>query len=143
MLLHSLRALARTGLLGPRPLRAIALLVWCCLRYGASLFTVAAWSALRFPDRDAVVEPGRRVTSGALVARAPQIAGSRGLAPRQTVGLLCRNRVVFVEALLACARAGADVVLINTAFAAEQITALGQAGRLDLLICEDELRPAL
>ena len=33
----ALRALARTGLLGPRPLRAIALLLWCYLRHGASL----------------------------------------------------------------------------------------------------------
>jgi acyl-CoA synthetase (AMP-forming)/AMP-acid ligase II len=57
------------------------------------------------------------------------------------VGILGRNSLVFVEALLACGRVGADAVLLSTIFATEQITHLCETERIDLLLCDDEFRP--
>jgi acyl-CoA synthetase (AMP-forming)/AMP-acid ligase II len=137
----ALRALSRTGLLGAHPLGSILRLVWMLVRRGCSLFTLVAWNARRFPDTVAVVDPHRRATFCQLERRAAQIAQALGLGSHHRVGILCRNSLVFVEALLACGRAGADVVLLSTMFATEQITHLCEADRLDLLICDDEFRP--
>jgi acyl-CoA synthetase (AMP-forming)/AMP-acid ligase II len=136
----ALRALSRTGLLGAHPLGAILRLVWMLLRRGCSLFTLVAWNARRFPDAVAVVDPHRRATFRQLERRAAQMAQALDLGAHQRVGILCRNSLVFVEALLACGRAGADAVLLSTMFATEQITHLCETDRLDLLICDDEFR---
>ncbi len=135
------RALSRTGILGTHPLLAILSLVWTLLRRGYSLFTLVAWNARRFPDSVAVVEPHRRATFRQLEKRAVQLAQALGLGDHHRVGILCRNSLVFVEALLACGREGADVVLLSTTFAVEQVTHLCETERLDLLICDDEFRP--
>src|ERR1017187_516089 len=137
----ALRSLRRTGLLGPHPLWAILCLVWMLLRRGCSLFTLVAWNARRFPDAVAVVDPHRQATFCQLERRAVQLGQALGLGAHHRVGILCRNSLVFVEALLACGRAGADAVLLSTTFAAEQIAHLCETERLDLLICDDEFRP--
>ena len=137
----ALRALSRTGLLGAHPFRAILCFVWVLLRCGCSLFTLVAWNARRFPDAVAVVDPHRRATFRQLERRALQMAQALGLGAHHRVSILCRNSLVFVEALLACGRAGADAVLLSTTFAVEQVTHLCESERLDLLICDDEFRP--
>jgi acyl-CoA synthetase (AMP-forming)/AMP-acid ligase II len=131
VLRDALRALSRTGLLGAHPLGAILRLVWILLRRGRSLFTLVVWNARRFPDAIAVVDPHRQATFCQLEKRAVQMAQALGLGAHHRVGILCRNSLVFVEALLACGRAGADVVLLSTMFATEQITHLCELkGRL-------------
>ena len=137
----ALRALSRTGLLGAHPFAAILRLVWTLLCRGCYLFTLVAWNARRFPDAVAVVDPHRRATFCQLERRAVQMAQALGLGAHHRVGILCRNSLVFVEALLACGRAGADAVLLSTTFAVEQVTHLCETQRLDLLICDDEFRP--
>jgi len=137
----ALRALSRTGLLGAHPVGAILRLVWTLLCRGSSLFTLVAWNARRYPDAVAVVDPHRRATFCQLERRAVQMAQALGLRAHHRVGILGRNSLVFVEALLACGRAGADAVLLSTMFAAEQVTHLCESERLDLLICDDEFRP--
>ena len=135
------RALSRTGLLGAHPWVAIVRLAWTLLRRGCSLFTLVAWNARRFPDAVALVDPHRQATFRQLERRAVQLAQALGLGDHHCVGILCRNSLVLVEALLACGRAGADVVLLSTTFAVEQVTHLCETERLDLLICDDEFRP--
>ena len=135
------RALSRTGLLGAHPLGAILRFVWMLLRHGCSLFTLVAWNARRFPDAVAVVDPHRQATFCELQTRAARMAQALGLGAHHRVGILGRNTVVFVEALLACGRAGADAVLLSTMFPVEQVTHLCETERLDLLICDDEFRP--
>ena len=137
----ALRALSRTGLLGAHPVAAILRLVWTLLRRGCSLFTLVAWNARQFPDAVAVIDPHRRATFCQLEKRAVQMAQALGLRAHHRVGILCRNHLVFVEALLACGRAGADAVLLSTIFAVEQVAHLVETERLDLLICDDEFIP--
>jgi acyl-CoA synthetase (AMP-forming)/AMP-acid ligase II len=131
-------ALARTGLLNPNPLLSIAQLLGCYMRYGASLYTLARWNAGRFPEQLALVEPGRQVTFSQLVQGADALAASLNLSAGQTVGLLGRNSVAYVEILLACGCSGADVLLLNTGFTPEQLLRLAQSRTLNLLICDRE-----
>ncbi|WP_297854606.1 AMP-binding protein [Meiothermus sp.] len=133
-----------TGLLEPNPLWALLQLGGCWLRFGGSLYTLAAWSAWRNPHGVALVEPGRSLTFAELQARADRLAlllqkNLKG----QTVGLLCRNSMAFVETLLACGRLGADVVLLNTRFGPEQLSAVFGTKKIDLLVCDGEFRERL
>jgi acyl-CoA synthetase (AMP-forming)/AMP-acid ligase II len=105
------------------------------------MFTLVAWNARQFPDAVAVIDPHRRATFRQLEKRAIEIAQALGLRAHHRVGILSRNHLVFVEALLACGRADADAVLLSTMFAVEQVTHLCEKERLDLLICDDEFRP--
>lgn len=148
MLLRDLRlslvALAKTGLLSPSPLLAIAQFLWCYVRSGGSLYTIAAWSALRFPNQLALVEPGKQVTFAELLSQANQLALMLNqifaIKPGQTIGILCRNHIACVETLLACGRLGVDTVLLNTGFTSQQLLALLKAKKLDALICDGEFK---
>jgi acyl-CoA synthetase (AMP-forming)/AMP-acid ligase II len=141
-MLHKIRAahiaITNTGLLSPSPLLAALQLFWCLIRYGASLYAVASWMAWRFPERVALVEAAREVRFKQLVAGANALAQSLSLRPNQTVGLLGRNSVAYVETLLACGCSGADVLLLNTGFSSEQLLALAQVRHMDLLVCDRE-----
>ncbi|WP_445152104.1 AMP-binding protein [Baekduia sp. Peel2402] len=44
-----------------------------------------------------------------------------GIRPGEAVGVLCRNGRAFVEALLACSKIGATILLLNTDFAGPQL----------------------
>ena len=114
-------------------------LLLCYARYGASLYTVAAWTARRTPSALALVatEPGGSRTFAELCARANQWAGVLAAQPVgkvRRVGILCRNHAVFVEVLLACGRLGIEALLLHTSFTAEQL----QSRTLDLLVCDRE-----
>lgn len=136
------RALGRTGLLSPVPLLALVQLLLCWLRFGSSVYMLAAWGAWRFPHRTALVEPGQAVTYGQLLVRADQLAGAleQTYSPK-TIGILGRNRIAYVEGLLACARLGADTVLLNTMDGPEQLRAFFQSQKVDLLLCDREFQP--
>ncbi|MEF2280310.1 AMP-binding protein [Deinococcus sp. YIM 134068] len=144
-LFGALRAVWRTGLLHPSPLRALRLWLAVTARHGVSLYSVAAWSAARFPDSPALVEPGETTTFGGLVARADQIADALAgqVGPGEGVGLLARNHAAFVATLLACARLGVRTVLLNTSFSAAQTLEVCRAQALALLVVDDEFVPGL
>lgn len=72
--LDALRAAGRTGLLHPNPGRAAWLWLALTVRHGVSLYSVAAWSAARFPDAPALVEPEGTTTFRGLAQQADLIA---------------------------------------------------------------------
>jgi fatty-acyl-CoA synthase len=55
------------------------------------------------------------------------------------VGLLGHNRRAFVEATVAVAAVGADLVFLNASFAGPQLGAVARGERLDLLLHDDDL----
>ncbi|RIH88510.1 2-succinylbenzoate--CoA ligase [Calidithermus terrae] len=144
-LLTAYGALARTGLLGSSPAHALLQFLACYVRYGGSLYTLAAWNARRFPQRLALAEPGRTVTFGELTARADRLAcGLQEAFPAaRTCAILGRNRVALVEGLLACARLGLDTLLLPTSLTPDQWESLNAKSPLDVLICDGEFLPRL
>ncbi|GMA14328.1 AMP-binding protein [Deinococcus metallilatus] len=145
LLLDALRAVGRTGLLHPDPPGALRQWATLTARHGVSLYSVAAWSAARFPDAPALVEPEGSTTFGELVGQADLIADALAgwVGPGAAVGLLARNHATFVATLLACGRLGLRVVLLNTTFSAQQTLEVCRTQGLELLVVDDEWLPGL
>lgn len=109
--------------------------------WGATLAAAMAAAAGRYPERVAVHDDEGPVSYGALWTRARRTAAGlreAGIGPGTTVGLLCRNHRGFVEWLAAVSALGADVVLLNTGFAAPQLADVVQHEHVDHLIHDDE-----
>jgi acyl-CoA synthetase (AMP-forming)/AMP-acid ligase II len=134
--------LKRAGALAPHPGLALSQFLACYLRCGSSLSTLATWSALRFPKQMALAEVHHTVTFQQLIHTAKQRAASLkiayGVQPGQTVGLLARNSIAFVETLLACELLGAKILLLHTTFNSEDLTRVHQTQPFSLLLCNKE-----
>ena len=131
-------------------------LAGCVLRHGASLYTLVAWNARRWPDRLAVAATSADGTREAvsfqeLKRRADHLASvlsayafqTSAQAPEFAVALLCRNHVSFVALLLACSRLELRTVLLNTSFLPGEIGAVCCSQGIHLLICDDEFEAVL
>lgn len=143
--LRAVRAVGRSGLFGARPLRAAGQWVSLRARHGSSLYTLAAWAAARFPDAPALVEREGSTTFRELVARADLIADALGgrITPGGSVGLLGRNHVTFVAALLASQRLGLRAVLLNPFMSPRQTLQACDGQALELVVLDDEFMPDL
>ncbi len=94
-------------------------------------------SAARFPERDALVWPDRRLSHGALLERAMAWARAfiaLGVAPGEHVGLLLHTCPEFVEALFGAALAGAVVVPINARYQPGELAYLVENADLVALV---------
>lgn len=115
--LRVLRILTRSGVLRPaRPDRTFRQLL-SLARWGATVAGGYRAAAARSPRRIAVVDEQRAVTFREVQRRAVRLANGLeklGAAPGSRVAVLCRNHAWFVEAVVAAAELGADVVLVNT-----------------------------
>ena len=122
--LEGLRALAGTGLLNPdRPDRAVRYALTLA-RWGATPAAAVAAAAVRYPSRVAVIDERGRQTYEQLHLRTNAIADAladRGIAAGDGVALMCRNHAGFIEATIAASKLGADVLNLNTGFAAPQL----------------------
>ncbi|HEY3558804.1 MAG TPA: AMP-binding protein, partial [Kribbella sp.] len=85
---------------------------------------------LTYAELDARCE---RIAAG-LHAQYDIVAGSK-------VAVLCRNHAGFLEATLSASRLGADVLFLNTEFAAPQLQAVLDQHHPDLLIHDPEFTP--
>ncbi|HET7071996.1 MAG TPA: AMP-binding protein [Nocardioides sp.] len=80
--------------------------------------------ALRDPGRTGLVDELGSLTFGELHHRTNALARAlreRGVAEGDSVAVMCRNHRGFVDALVATAKCGADILLLNTAFAGPQL----------------------
>jgi acyl-CoA synthetase (AMP-forming)/AMP-acid ligase II len=80
--------------------------------------------ALLVPDRLAVVDELGELTFAELDDRSNRLADalrSHGVRPGDGVAVMCRNHRGFVDTSLAAAKLGADILYLNTAFAAPQL----------------------
>jgi acyl-CoA synthetase (AMP-forming)/AMP-acid ligase II len=101
--------------------------------------------AARRPQRVAIADDEADVTFAELDRRTDAIATAwraAGLGEQSTVGVLARNGHIFIEASLAAAKLGADVVYLNGAFAARQVAEVVKDERVDVLFYDDALAEA-
>ena len=109
--------------------------------WGTTLPGVVAAAAGRYPDRVAIHDDDGSITyRGALGPVAADRRGvlARGVGDGTRIGLLCRNHRGFVEWLVAASATGADVVLLNTGFAAPQLAAVVRSEGVGLIVHDDE-----
>ncbi|MGA2163960.1 MAG: acyl-CoA synthetase [Solirubrobacteraceae bacterium] len=93
-------------------------------RWGSSSAAAYAISAIRYPERLAIVDERGTLTFAEVDARTNALARAlrtAGVGQQDGVALMCRNHRGFIEATVACAKLGAGVLYLNTAFAGPQI----------------------
>jgi fatty-acyl-CoA synthase len=136
------RAHARFPERPDRPWRALlALSPW-----GVSLPGVVAASAARYPGAVAVYDGDGAMTYRDLWAQARGLAGvlrARGFDETSVIGILARNGRQFVEATVAAAALGADVVFLNTSFAPPQLADACASESVDVILHDVEAEDAL
>ena len=139
---HLLRVLAEAGLIRPLRPSQLAQIGLAAARWGISAATGVAANAVRHPDQPAVIEPHRVVLWADLHRRTSAIANSlagAGISAGDAVGVLCRNGLTYVDAVVALSKLGADAVLMNTGFAAPQLADVATREGVVALLHDDEL----
>ncbi|WP_280197827.1 AMP-binding protein [Nocardia cyriacigeorgica] len=145
---HSLRqwgsaipAVLSSGMLTPVGPRKAAALARSFYRYGPTPAMLLAATAIRHPDKVAIIDDSGQLTYRQLQQRAEAIAAALFAAcpaPPKSVGILCRNHRGFAEALAAGAQLGAELIFINTELPAAQLQAILTRHNPDVLVYDDE-----
>jgi acyl-CoA synthetase (AMP-forming)/AMP-acid ligase II len=118
------RTLLGTGMVRPeRPDKSVRAL-GTLRRWGSSSAAAYGISAIRYPERVAIVDERGALTFAEVDARTNALARAlraAGVREGDGVALMCRNHRGFIEANVACSKLGASVLYLNTAFAAPQL----------------------
>lgn len=103
-------------------------------------------SASLFPTRTALIDDFGPLTYRQVDRQSNALGRAlyeHGVRYDTTVGVLCRDHRFLVETIMACGKLGVDVVLLNTGFAAGQLTEAVHRESIGLLIHDDEFSRAL
>ena len=144
------RVLLRAGVLAPsRPDRLLGAAL-ALARYGVSPATGYAAGAALHPDRVALVDDQGALTWRDVDQRTARLAGAlrqRGVHDGARVGVLARNGRGFVDATVAAAKCGADVLYLGTGSAGVQLAEVLRREAATTLLYDAEfadlLMPAL
>jgi acyl-CoA synthetase (AMP-forming)/AMP-acid ligase II len=97
--------------------------------------------AIRQPTTVAVIDDDGTATFDEVNRRSNALARGlqeAGVAPGDVVGVMCRNHRQFIDTILACSKVGANAVLLNTMFAAPQLTEVGRREKVSALLYDEE-----
>ncbi len=133
--------LARRGVL--RLLRPDKLLRIARIRaqWGVTPPAAFAVGAVRHPDRPAVIDERGALSYAEIHSRTTRLAhglAGHGVDSRTRVGVLCRNHHGLIETVVACAKIGADVLLVNTGMTPEQVRDVLAEHEVGLLVADEE-----
>ena len=93
------------------------------------------------PDRDGIVDERGSITFGEMHRRSNALAralAERGVREGDSVAIMCRNHRGFVDATLAVAKLGADLLYLNTAFAGPQLVEVLEREQPQAVIHDEE-----
>ena len=116
--------LGASGVVRPLPPQTLARMAKALKEWGTGAAGGFTAMALRDPDRVALVDERGSLTFDEIHRRSNALAralAERGVREGDGVALMCRNHRGFVDSLVAIAKLGADVLLLNTAFAGPQL----------------------
>ncbi|CAM3800417.1 AMP-binding protein [Nocardioides zeicaulis] len=120
----TLRVLGRAGVIRPYGPRALVRLGRTVARWGTGPAGGFASLAGRAPHQVGLVDELGELTWGELHRRSNSLAralAERGVREGDSVAVMCRNHRGFVDASIAVAKLGADLLYLNTAFAGPQL----------------------
>ncbi|MEV5003734.1 AMP-binding protein [Nocardioides sp. LML1-1-1.1] len=142
-LLAAAAVLTRAGVVRPVGPVRLARIAAQTRRWGASPATLVGVSAVRWPDRVAIVDDGGELTYRELSERADALATHLAdryeVRPNQGVAVMCRNSRAVVEGILAAGRIGADVLMVNTELPAAQLGAILARQEPAVVLHDDDL----
>ncbi|WP_134766385.1 AMP-binding protein [Nocardioides sp. 1609] len=137
----SLKVLGRAGIIRPYSPLTLARLARTLRQWGTGPAGGFASLALRVPERVGLVDELGELTFGELHARSNALAHAlreRGVGEGDSVALMCRNHRGFIDASIAVAKLGADIIYLNTAFAGPQLVEVLERDRPTVLIHDQE-----
>ena len=118
------KTLLDTGMIAPtRPDKALRSL-GALRRWGPTPAAAYIGSAIRYPDRAAIVDERGTLTFSEMHRRTNALAhelSRAGIGEQDGVAIMCRNHRGFIDATIACSKLGASALYLNTAFAGPQI----------------------
>jgi acyl-CoA synthetase (AMP-forming)/AMP-acid ligase II/NAD(P)-dependent dehydrogenase (short-subunit alcohol dehydrogenase family) len=137
-----LATIASIGVVKPvRPDR-LARLLLAHRRYGATLAFASAAAAELYGERPGVIDERGTLSFAELDRGARRLAGALhshfDLQAAQRVGIMCRNHRGFLQAAVAAARLGCDLVPLNTDFAGPQLADVLVRERVSAVVYDDE-----
>ena len=133
--------LGASGVVRPLPPTALAGIARALKTWGTGPAGGFTAMALRAPDRVGLIDELGSLTFGEMHARSNALARAlqeRGVAEGDSVAVMCRNHRGFVDAVVATAKCGADVLLLNTAFAGPQLVGVLERERPQAVIHDEE-----
>jgi acyl-CoA synthetase (AMP-forming)/AMP-acid ligase II len=139
--LHVVQTLLGTGMIQPmRPDKAVRS-VRALRRWGPTPAAAYTGSAVRYPDRAAIVDEKGVLTFDEVQRRTNALARAlkaQGLREGDGVAIMCRNHRGFIDATVACSKVGANALYLNTAFAGPQIADVVKREDPKALIYDEE-----
>ena len=120
----SVRVLGGAGIIRPYGPRTLVGLGKTVIRWGTGPAGGFMTLAVRHPDRVGLVDELGELTFGEMHGRSNALArglAGLGVTEGDSVAVMCRNHRGFVDATIAVAKLGADILYLNTAFAGPQL----------------------
>jgi len=132
--------MARSGLLAPGPPGRMAGQLGALRRWGTVLGGSFVSAAARDPDRPAIIDDDGTLTYAEVDERTNRLAHVLG--PHR-VAVLCRNHRGMIETLIACSKAGSDVILLNTGMSTAQLISVLDQQHAEVLVADAEFADLL
>ncbi len=139
--LTALRVLTSAGVIRPYPPRVLRGMVKALRDWGRGPAGGFTTLALRAPNQVGLIDERGSLTFREIHERSNALARSlRDLGVREgdSVAVLCRNHRGFVDATLAVSKLGADILYLNTAFAAPQLADVCEREKPAAIIYDEE-----
>ncbi|QWC85773.1 AMP-binding protein [Nocardioidaceae bacterium] len=121
---NTLVSLGRAGVVRPYGPKTLAGLAKVLTQHGVGFAGGFGSMALRGSDETAVIDELGSLTWGEIDERTTRLANGllrHGVHEGDSVAVLCRNHRGFIDISVALAKIGADILYLNTAFAAPQM----------------------
>jgi acyl-CoA synthetase (AMP-forming)/AMP-acid ligase II len=135
------QTLLGTGMIQPmRPDKAIRSIA-TLRRWGPTPAAAYTSAAIRYPEREAIVDERGTLTFAEVDRRTNALArGLRraGVSEQDAVAIMCRNHRGFIETTVACSKLGASALYLNTAFAGPQIADVVKRENPKALVYDEE-----
>jgi acyl-CoA synthetase (AMP-forming)/AMP-acid ligase II len=137
----SVKVLGGTGVIRPISPSVLVHLGKALKDWGTGPAGGFATLALREPDRVGLIDERGSLTFGEMHRRSNALArglADRGVVEGDSVAVMCRNHRGFVDACIAVAKLGADILLLNTAFAGPQLVDVLDREKPSAVILDEE-----
>src|SRR5687768_4747134 len=137
----SLRVLGRSGIIRPYSPRKLVGLGAVLVKWGTGPAGGFASLAVREPHRVGLVDELGELTFGEMHRRSNALArglAELGVSEGDVVAVMCRNHRGFVDATIAVAKLGADLLYLNTAFAGPQLVDVLEREAPSMIIHDEE-----
>ncbi|MCB0831050.1 MAG: AMP-binding protein, partial [Solirubrobacterales bacterium] len=141
-----IRTLHRAGVIGGLGPTSLPGAASALIRGGTTPATSIRVAALKYPDREYLLDEKGTLTYGEVHRRSNALANAfagLGIGPGDGLAVMCRNHRGFVEANLAGWKLGASVILLNTMFSGPQLAVVVEREGAKVVVLDQEFEDLL